>query len=278
MLELHHAGVTPHQVKDIDVHASSMQLKRHERSWTTFTPVKNQQVSQSPSRMRAVVNRNILAEVERTTILFRQLPPSPQWGLPEQWSISVHFAASGLYMYPEQDLLILTHTLGLQIHFLSLASGQPHPLALKPVIALGMPGSVYMDVSVQVAGEFVGIMSAGELWEVPNDLSVFNWKTVALWLETYHQMTDDNRPTIGATSFEFLGDRQILLPVIQSKDGYCGRPTRCHISLSPSSSNCGISALLFCFRRTGSISRPTLRSTIRPHLPPHCASTRHFLQ
>lgn len=106
--ELVVAGMTCTDSMDGDVSPSLARLRDHERTWNYFQPRKELQLVRLRDSEQAFVKRNILIEITRTSVLFRQLPPVPQWDLPQEWSITVDFTIHRLCMDLEQDLLILT--------------------------------------------------------------------------------------------------------------------------------------------------------------------------
>ncbi|CDO72096.1 hypothetical protein BN946_scf184962.g39 [Trametes cinnabarina] len=151
----------------------------------------------------------ILAQGEGSrTLVFKQLPSNLRGIEGREWRIEdVGVNIRDFGMDPAQDLLVVIENrvdesgLDCNVHFRSLASGQPHPSAPRPAVVSHHTPRGRFSYTIQIAEDYVAVlMTSGD--EDHSQLLIWNWKTGQRRL--YITGSD-------LSSYAFLDDRHILL-------------------------------------------------------------------
>ncbi|KAH9048736.1 hypothetical protein EDB84DRAFT_1556741 [Lactarius hengduanensis] len=140
-------------------------------------------------------------------IVFVQIPSNLR-GIPmRQWELSLSFVPHGpCALDLSEDILVVSQRNEYNLHFLSLSTGKPHPLAANPTFYDPLPPfHQTTHVRISVAQNHVAML----IRDRDRKLRVWNWKTGQILLDVASE---------NAQSISFIPENRILLATACADD------------------------------------------------------------
>ncbi|GJE94939.1 hypothetical protein PsYK624_111150 [Phanerochaete sordida] len=216
-----------------DIGRSMASLERRESLWKSYRPSSERELELSGDGMSFLgVSGNFMACSSAESLIFTQVRPRLYKGYPDQWQHNIGVDRSAkIAVCPEQNLVALTQLqreaigsaiIGLTVSLTTLSTGEHHPAAACQTIVIELPLFDSADHKIAINGDLLALMIAGDGQLKQTELYVWDWRTSVLRLNAYNFSGGRAGPS-GASSFEFLNDRLIMVPVMGSWDTLRGR-------------------------------------------------------
>lgn len=212
---------------ECDISRALASLENRESRWTSYRPLAEQEVKHADERVDLVdISGEFMARSAPDALYFDRLNQGHYENYPEHWcNITDTRGVARIAVCAEQDLVVLTRLerdvtdlaiIGLTVTLTTLRTGAQHPAASSPTLAVELPAFELAHHKISINGDLLAIMVSGVGFLRQTELFVWDWRTSVLRFNAYHT-------SVGVSSFEFLNDRFIVVPVVGAWDSLRGR-------------------------------------------------------
>ncbi|EKM54297.1 uncharacterized protein PHACADRAFT_196730 [Phanerochaete carnosa HHB-10118-sp] len=209
-----------------DILRSLTCLERRESHWKSYQLLSTELQLPHDSETFLGFSGNLMVCSGVNSLLFYQLQPGFHKDYPEHWSIGINpDDVTEISMCPRQDLVALTRkrynaegsNTGFTVTLSTLSTGEHHPAAVDPAILVQHATLDWSQHRISVNGDLLAVMVIGEeaSRQAITELYVWDWRSSILRLNAYHiSAVTVTTQTIGVTTFEFLNNYMIMVPMV----------------------------------------------------------------